>query len=228
MEDPLKQLPEILNHGRLKSITFKDDHRQNVLQKARDLHKPPAPKSWFYHWFHQSLSLALGVACIIIFVQFIQDIPKHSSDDIKKAEEQTLKVPYANQAILTKVKHDMRHQHDIQSTIAVQTGDTLTVYIVYPDDLPSNEQLTLTKTYLREVSHLTLNEPYGAQSYLGELWNYVNVKVYTTTSNVQSLAARLNIPLNYDWLGTIDSKNGKLTWERISEDDQSNEKGILN
>ncbi|WNB92880.1 hypothetical protein [Bacillus sp. NEB1478] len=227
MEDPLKQLPEILNHGRLKSITFKEEHRQQVLQKARDLHRPPAPKSWFYHWFHQSLSLALGVACIIIFVQFIQDFPKTSNKDIEKAAEEALEVPYANHAILTKVRHDMRLQHNIQSTVASQSGDTLTVYLVYPDDLSANEQFALTKTYLKEVSHLTLNEPYGAQSYLGELWNYVNVKVYTTTSNDQSLAARLNIALNYDWVGTIDSQNGKLKWEKIS-DDVPYEKGILN
>jgi hypothetical protein len=228
MEDPLKQLPEILNQGRLKSVSFKEEHRQKVLQKTRELNRPPAPKSWFYHWFHQSLSLALAVAFIFIFIQYFQDIPEKSKPEVKQASEQQIKLPYANQAILTKVRNDMRHQYGVSSIDARQTGNTLSVYIIYPGEMSSKKQFTLTETYLKEVSHLTLNEPYGAQTSLGELWKYVNLKVYTTASDNQMIAARLNIEFNYDWLGEIDSKNGKLTWEKISKIDNPYLKGISN
>lgn len=215
MEDPFKQLPEILN-GRLKNIVFKDEHRQMVLQKTRELNRPPAAKSWLYHWFHQSLSLALGVAFIFIFIQFVQSTPDNPVD-IKKDAEQSVKIPYVNKAILTKARHDMRIQHDVTGIDSYQKGDTLTAYIMFPDHLSQEEQIGLTESYLKEVSHLTLNEPYAAQEYLGELWNYVNVKVYTAGSTDALLAARLNMEFGYDWLGTIDKKDGRLKWERISQ-----------
>lgn len=215
MEDPLKQLPEILNNGRMKNITFKEEHRQKVLQKTRDLNRPPAPKSWVYHWFHQSLSLALGVAFIFIFIQFAQSTPSNVE---QKEAEQMVKIPYANQAILTKARHDMRNHHDVTGIDAYQKGDTLSVHIIFPDNLSREEQINLTKSYLKEVSHLTLNEPYEAQEYLGELWNYVNVKVYTAGETEDDLLAeRLQIEFGFDWLGSIDKKEGILKWEQISD-----------
>jgi hypothetical protein len=215
MEDPLKQLPDILNKGRLKTIAFKEDHRQKVLHKIRGLNKPPAPKSLWYHWFHQSLSLALGVVFIFIFIQLAQVMP--SSDAEKKEAEHIAKTPYVNQAILTKARHDMRNRHNITGIDAYQKGETLTVYIMFPEDLSQEEQIYLTESYLKEVSHLTLNEPYETQNYLGELWNYVNVKVYTTgSSDDDMLAARLRIDQSFEWLGAINKNEGILKWERIT------------
>lgn len=215
MEDPLKQLPEILNNGRMKNVVFKEEHRQKVLQKTRDLNRPPTPKSWIYHWFHQSLSLALGVAFIIIFIQFAQSTPPIAEH---KDAEQMVKLPYANQAILTKARHDMRNHHNVTGIDSYQKGDTLTVHIIFPDNLSRREQMSVTESYLKEVSHLTMNEPYEAQEYLGELWNYVNVKVYTAgETDDDMLAERLQIEFGFDWLGSIDKKEGILKWERISD-----------
>jgi hypothetical protein len=228
MEEQLKDLPEILNQGRLKSVAFKEEHRQKVLQKVRAMNRPPAPKHWFYHWFHQSLSLALGVVFILIFIQYFQDMPDRTKSVAKQSANQAVKLPYANQAILTKVRHDMWHQYKVTNVDARQSGDTLTVYLTYPADCPSTEQLNLTKVYLREVSHLTLNEPYGAQTYLGELWKYVNVKVYSTASDDLLIASKQGIEFSYDWFGTIDTDHGKLTWEKIQKQDNPFEKGISN
>jgi hypothetical protein len=219
MEDPLKQLPEILNNGRMKNISFKEEHRQKVLQKTRELNRPPAPKSWLYHWFHQSLSLALGVVFIFIFIQFAQSTPPEA--DEQKDAVQMVKIPYANQAILTKARHDMRNYHDVTGIDAYQKGDTLTVHIIFPDNLSRENQMDLTESYLKEVSHLTMNEPYEAQDYLGALWNYVNVKVYTAGSTDDDmLASRLQVEFGFDWLGSIDKKEGILKWERISDNNQ--------
>ncbi|MBY6036778.1 hypothetical protein KUV80_08940 [Fictibacillus nanhaiensis] len=214
MEDPLKQLPEILNKGRMKNITFHDEHRQKVLKKIRQLNRPPAPKSWFYHWFHQSLSVAIGVAFIFIFIQFAQSIPEPLE---QKEAEHAAKIPYANQAILTKARHDMRNYHNVSGIDAYQKGDLLTVHIMFPDNLSYQDQVNLSESYLKEVSRLTLNEPYEAQNYLGELWNYVNVKVYTVSANYDLLAAKLQYESNFDWLGTIEKEDGKLRWEQISK-----------
>lgn len=226
MEDPLKQLPEILNNGRLKSIAFKEEHRQKVFQKTRDLNKPPAPKSLWYHWFHQSLSLALGVAFIFIFIQFAESMPLKM--DKNKEAENASEIPYVNQAILTKARHDMRNHHDVTGIDAYQKGDTLTVYIMFPEDLTQDEHIFLTESYLKEVSHLTLNEPYAAQENLGELWNYVNVKVYTTgTTDNDMQADLLQLDQNFEWLGSINKHEGVLKWERITDNDKVQKTGNL-
>jgi hypothetical protein len=226
MEDPLKQLPEILNNGRMKNITFKEKHRQEILQKTRELNRPPAPKSWMYHWFHQSLSLALGIAFIFIFVQFAQTTTPKVVDH--KDAEQMVKIPYVNQAILTKARHDMRNHYDVDMVDAYQKGETLTVYIMFPDNLSFEDQKSLTESYLKEVSHLTLNEPYQAQDYLGELWKYVNVKIYTSGSTGDDLLAeRLQIENRFDWSGSIDKKEGILKWEKLSDKNQSFETGNI-
>lgn len=215
MEDPLKQLPEILNNGRMKTITFKEEHRQSVLQKTRELNKPPAPKSMWYHWFHQSLSLALGVAFIFLFIQFAESMPLNK--DTNRDANFFVKTPYANQAILTKARHDMRHQHKVTGIDAYQKGDTLTVYIRFPEHLSQEKQFFLTESYLKEVSHLTLNEPYEAQESLGELWNYVNLKVYTASSTDNDrIADLLDVDKDFEWLGSIRKNEGILKWERIA------------
>ncbi|KZE67801.1 hypothetical protein AWM68_18720 [Fictibacillus phosphorivorans] len=215
MEDPLKQLPEILNNGRMKTITFKEEHRQSVLQKTRDLNKLPAPKSMWYHWFHQSLSLALGVAFIFLFIQFAESMPLNK--DTNKDANFFVKTPYVNQAILTKARHDMRHQHNVTGIDAYQKGDTLTVYIRFPENLSQEKQFFLTESYLKGVSHLTLNEPYEAQENLGELWKYVNLKVYTASSTDNDLIAELlKVDKDFEWLGSIKKNEGTLKWERIT------------
>ncbi|MCM3718207.1 hypothetical protein [Fictibacillus phosphorivorans] len=216
MQDPLKQLPEILNNGRMKNITFKEEQRHKVLQKLHDCNRPPAPKSWFYHWFHQGMSLALGIAFIFLIIQFAQGTPLNED---QKTADQLVKIPYANKAILTKARHDMRHHYDVTAIDAYQEGDTLFVHIIFPDHLNREEQINLTKSYLKEVSHLTLNEPYVAQEYLGELWNYVNVKIYTAGEEPKDgmLADKLQVDFGYDWLGTIDKKEGILKWDQISD-----------
>ncbi|MBH0174072.1 hypothetical protein IHV09_10905 [Fictibacillus sp. 23RED33] len=214
MEDPFKQLPEILNNGRMRTITFKEEHRQKVLQRTRDLHKPPAPKSMWYHWFHQSLSLALGVAFIFIFVQFAESVPFQLHE--KKEAQSIAKIPYANQAILTKARHDMRNHHKISDVMANQKKDNLTVFITFPKNLSQEKQIFLTESYLKEVSHLTLNEPYEAQKNLGELWNYVNVKIYTTTESEDDMLRQLmHVDQNFEWKGSINKHDGILKWERI-------------
>jgi hypothetical protein len=215
MEDPFKQLPEILNQGRLKNIGFKDHHRQQVLKKVQELNKPPAPKSWMYHWFHQSLSLALGIVFIFVFIQFAQSTPMEKKEAVTLSD-----IPYANQAILTKARHDMRNHHQVSDITARQYDDTLTVYITFPGNMEKDEQISLTESYLKEVSHLTLNEPYVSQVNLGDLWKYVNVNVYTTSSNEQLMAARLGIDMSYDWIGTMNTGDKKMTWEPISKENQ--------
>ncbi len=199
----------------MKTITFKEEHRHSVLQKARNLNKPPAPKSMWYHWFHQSLSLALGVAFIFLFIQFAESMPL--SNDKNKEAEYIANTPYANQAILTKARHDMRNHHNVTGIDAYQKGDTLTVYIRFPDNLSQEDQIFLTESYLKEVSHLTLNEPYEAQNSLGELWNYVNLKVYTSgTEDNDRIADLLELDKDFEWLGSINKNEGVLKWERIT------------
>jgi hypothetical protein len=203
-----------MNNGRMKNITFKEEHRQKVLQKTRDLNRPPAQKSMLYHWFHQSLSLALGVAFIFFFIQFAQNTPLNPVEE-KKDAEQIVKVPYINQAILTKARHDMRNHHDLTGIDAYHKDETLTAYIIFPDGLTQEKKVQLTKSYLKEVSHLTLNEPYDAQKYLGELWNYVNVKIYTTGSDDSMLTSKLGFESDFEWLGSIDKNDGTLKWELV-------------